>query len=96
MVPRSPLTVQQLRVLEEMIFKGPTLQDRSSAGYCVFLWLARARFSDAIMATQLVLDCDYGPQDGFVELLGSSIKSGTSAQEVHGVANGCSGDGPIH
>ena len=78
--PRSPLSVTQARILEEMCFKGSNIVDKVLAGYCLFLMLARARFSDAMFALRIVLDVD--PEyalEGFIELQGSNVKTGTSA-----------------
>ena len=74
------MSTVQARVLEEMCFKASTLVDKILSGFCLFLWLARARFSDAMLSTNVVLDVDPRyPLEGFIELQGSTIKTGTSA-----------------
>jgi hypothetical protein len=74
--------VVQVRVLENTVFNGPTLVDRNLAGFCLFLLLARARFTDAMLSNKMVWDIpEDEPLQGYVEIQGSNIKTGTSANK---------------
>jgi hypothetical protein len=78
---RHPLTIQQARVLEEMVTRAPTVQDRNLAGFCTFLYLSRARFSDAMHGKMILDDMKLDPLTGYVEVHGGQVKTGTSAQK---------------
>jgi Arc/MetJ-type ribon-helix-helix transcriptional regulator len=59
---RHPHTIQQASALEEMVTRAPTVQDRNLAGFCTFLCLSRARFSDAMHGKAILDDMQADPR----------------------------------
>ncbi len=59
---RHPPTIQQVSAREEMVTRAPTVQDRNRAGFCTFLCLPRARFSDAMHGKAILDDSQADPR----------------------------------
>lgn len=77
---RAPLETPQARIVEEAVFRAPTVVDRNLSGFCCFLLYGRARFHDAMMASSILDDFTNAPdngREGFVELLSDRVKTGT-------------------
>ena len=54
----TELTVDQLRILENLTMHAPSLPDRVAAGYFTFLALSSSRFGDAMHASTLTVEVD--------------------------------------
>jgi hypothetical protein len=96
---RPPLTVAMAAALEDAVFEEQSIFDRAAAGFFVFCYLARARFSDA-QAVESLLPDFVGEGEaawGYLEGKAKLVKTATTAAKksqflpmvapVRGVAN---------
>ena len=77
---RPPLSVDQANKPEAAVFDEPCVQDRVAAGFFVFMYLGRIRFSDAQAVESLEADFLPGtdPLFGFVEGKARRVKTGAA------------------
>ena len=81
LVQRPPLTVKQIRHLENIVHdEGRAIFDRLASGYFLFLTYGRLRYSDGLQVSSMVLD-QQSDGTGFLECLADKTKTSVTLEK---------------